>query len=120
MAELAAGSDAIAINEAVEITGRSYSSNFQFDHAFLWSKGKMIDLGVLPNGTTSEANGINAWGQVVGLVGLSSSTDPLSVAFLYSDGKMRNLNDRIRLIPVGFCPTQLESTIADRSPAPVT
>jgi probable HAF family extracellular repeat protein len=91
----ATGSDATAINDAVEITGRSYSSNFQFEHAFLWSKGKMIDLGVLPNGTTSEANSINVWGQVVGEATVSSSPYPTSVAFLYSDGKMRNLNDMI-------------------------
>jgi len=91
----ATGSDATAINDAVEITGRSYSSNFQFEHAFLWSKGKMIDLGVLPNGTTSEANSINAWGQVVGGATVNSSPYPTTVAFLYSDGKMRDLNDMI-------------------------
>ena len=55
----------------------------------------MIDLGVLPNGTTSEANSINVWGQVVGEATVSSSPYPTSVAFLYSDGKMRNLNDMI-------------------------
>jgi probable HAF family extracellular repeat protein len=61
----------------------------------LWSKGKMIDLCVLPNCTTSEGNSINGEGQVVGEAGLSSSTGPIGVAFLYSDGKMHNLNDMI-------------------------
>jgi probable HAF family extracellular repeat protein len=79
-------SEATAINDSIEITGKSYSSNFQFQHAFLWSKGKMIDLGVLPNSTTSEGSSINRAGQVVGGSG---------AAFLYSDGKMHNLNDMI-------------------------
>jgi probable HAF family extracellular repeat protein len=92
----ATGSDATAVNDAGEIVGRSYSSNFQFEHAFLWRKGKMIDLGVLFNGSISEANGINKWGQVVGSSGpIFSSTGNSGAAFLYSDGKLRNLNDMI-------------------------
>jgi probable HAF family extracellular repeat protein len=91
----AAGSDATAINDAVEITGRSYSSNFQFEHAFLWRKGKMLDLGVLPNGSTSAANSINADGDIVGAATVSAPTGPTGVAFLYSEGKMRNLNGMI-------------------------
>jgi probable HAF family extracellular repeat protein len=90
----AAGSHATAINDAVEITGTAYSLNFQFEHAFLWSKGKMFDLGLLPNGITSEANSINAGGDIVGAATVSSSTST-GVAFLYSDGKMSDLNSMI-------------------------
>ena len=37
-----------------------------YDHAFLYSNGKMTDLGTLPGGSESYAYGINASGQVVG------------------------------------------------------
>ncbi len=87
-------STATAINDSVQITGTASSLNFEFGHAFLWSKGTMIDLGVLPNDTISQANSINAWGQVVGS---SSANTPTGIdhAFLYSNGKMHDLNDMI-------------------------
>src|SRR4051794_14330794 len=46
----------------------------------------VTDLGTL-GGTVSEANGINASGQVVGWSSLPGGT----FAFLYSDGAMHNL-----------------------------
>jgi probable HAF family extracellular repeat protein len=93
-----ARSDGMAINNSLEITGHSSAANFINDHAFLWSKGKMIDLGVLPTGITSQGESINSWGQVVGLAEVA---DPsildtyLNRGFLYSNGKLHNLNDLI-------------------------
>jgi probable HAF family extracellular repeat protein len=52
-------------------------------HAFLYSGGPMMDLGVLPGTLASHATGINASGQVVGY-----SDDH---AFLYSGGTMTDL-----------------------------
>jgi uncharacterized membrane protein len=40
-------------------------------HAFLWEDGKMTDLGTLPGGDETLANGINTRGQVVGVSVLS-------------------------------------------------
>jgi probable HAF family extracellular repeat protein len=76
-----------AINNAMEVTGQSFSEDGSFDHAFLWSKGQMKDLGTLPNALESYGEGINAWGDVVGGTDIG--------AFLYTHGKMYNLNDMI-------------------------
>jgi probable HAF family extracellular repeat protein len=76
-----------AINDAGQVAG--YAKKPQgADHAFLWvpsarnpAKGRMIDLGVLPQGIASVAMGINAQGQVVGY---SNDADSYGHAFLWS------------------------------------
>ena len=61
-------------------------------HAFLWQNGSgMQDLGTFAGGHGSAANGINNSGQVVG----GGDTDNSYHAFLYSDGKMIDLNTLI-------------------------
>lgn len=77
-------------------------------HAFLYNGEQMIDLGSLSGASSgldySYALGVNAADQVVGYSYLSSdqgkglSNTPLgpwSVAFVYSQGLMKNLNDLI-------------------------
>ena len=62
--------------------------------AFLYGNGKMTDLGTLPGGTGSDANGINDSGQVVGLGDIGSHDEngnPVERAFLYSTGAMTDL-----------------------------
>jgi len=61
-------------------------------HAFLYQTGKMQDLGTLNGGTVSQANGINAAGQIVGMASIADGTFH---AFLYADGKMKDLNDLV-------------------------
>ena len=78
-----------AINNSGEIVGFSTTPNTT--HAFLYA-GKMKDLGVLIGAVTSDANGINDEGDVVGQ---SSFADGNSRAFLYTDGVMEDLNSLI-------------------------
>ncbi|MGE5164235.1 MAG: hypothetical protein ACM3IH_09450 [Sphingobacteriales bacterium] len=72
-----------AINGTGQVTGQADG------HAFLYSDGKMLDLGTL-GGSDSTGNGINDSGQVVGIstTGDYSGFAPTTHAFLYSDGVM--------------------------------
>jgi probable HAF family extracellular repeat protein len=62
-------------------------------HAFLWSTGKMKDLGNLAGipGWNSKADSINNCGEIVGWSDSVVSGTSTQRAFLYVDGKMLNL-----------------------------
>lgn len=80
------GTEAYGINNSGEVVGTGYirSSNF---HAFLYSGGKMKDLG--PSGAyQASAYAINTSGQIVGSYSLNSGA---SGTFLYTGGKMTTL-----------------------------
>lgn len=88
----------MAINNRGEVVGFSDLPGDYVDgvltpnfHAFLWSTqlNRMIDLGVLPGDSISEALDINDTGQIVGI------SLPSLRAFLYENGRMWNLNDLI-------------------------
>ncbi len=85
-----------AINEAGEVVGFADlpASATASTDAFLWTKGKMRDLGVLAGGCVSGASGINAKTQVVGA---SFPCDgSLPHAFLWENGgPMVDLNDLV-------------------------
>ncbi len=82
---------ALDINNAGEIVGAGASVGAL--HAFLYCSGNTVDLGVLAAGGTSEADGINNSGQVVGYTDISSGAEH---AFLYSgSGPMQDLNNLI-------------------------
>lgn len=80
-------SSAIDINEKGQVVGWSYNSSGD-EHAFLWKKGTMIDLGTLPDDTRSVANGINNQGQVVGASYAYSGDEH---AFIWDNGVMTDL-----------------------------
>jgi probable HAF family extracellular repeat protein len=69
------------INPAGQVVGKSYLPGNEVYHAFLWDKGVMTDLGTL--GGNSEARGINARGQIVGVSG--------NRAFFWEKGVMTEL-----------------------------
>jgi probable HAF family extracellular repeat protein len=86
-----------AINQRGEVVGFSNFSAADggeyHPHAFYWAEGSGIaDLRTLPSPLdgTSEAWGINRWGQVVGR---SCSVDGDCHAFLWQDGVMSDLNE---------------------------
>jgi probable HAF family extracellular repeat protein len=85
---------ATAINDAGQVTG-GFFTDFGPSHAFVWQNGTLIDLGTLASTGTgplaSNANGINASGQVVG-----TSFGPSGHAIIASlDRCMTDLNDAI-------------------------
>jgi probable HAF family extracellular repeat protein len=83
--DLGAGTGVTDINNSGQIVGGEGGAS---GHAFLYSNGAMTDLGTLPGGTESFAEGINDPGQVVGH---SNIANGLYHAFLYSNGAMTDL-----------------------------
>jgi probable HAF family extracellular repeat protein len=64
------------------------------EHAFLWARGLMRDLGTLPGGEVSRAIKVNGRGQVVGLSTTEPGQElgqPGTHAFLWEGGVMRDL-----------------------------
>ncbi|HEY0791360.1 MAG TPA: hypothetical protein VGD78_09890 [Chthoniobacterales bacterium] len=89
---LGTDSDATALNDVGEVVGGVLldPDNLTY-HAFLYTRGKMLDLGTLPGTDSSYAYGINASGQVVGTSyrgGLFQS----GRGWVYLHGRMRDLN----------------------------
>jgi probable HAF family extracellular repeat protein len=81
-------SAANAVNDAGQVTG--WANKRKSVHAFLWSRGKMTDLGTFGSGKlNSSAYGINRSGQVVGASEINA--DLAYHAFLWSKGKMLDL-----------------------------
>jgi len=86
---------AYAINRFGQIAGESYTGYTPNDTTgiptvdpFLWSNGKMIDLGSL-GGTIGWSVWLNDWGQVIGISNLAG--DQSFHGFLWSFGKLIDL-----------------------------
>lgn len=55
-----------AINSFGEIVGYSDYNEIENSHAVAWDHGKLRDLGTLPGGTVSQANGVDDAGEIAG------------------------------------------------------
>lgn len=86
-------SAAVAVNQLGIVAGYASIAGDVNTHAIIYYRGHITDLGVLDQGD-SFALAINDLGQVVGTSGLNS-TDGVIDAFIYSDGKLQDLNTLI-------------------------
>src|SRR5438445_496493 len=87
---------AYAINGAGQVAGWAHTQS-EATHAFLYTGGKMTDLGAYNIDTVGEA--INSAGVLVGQTyGVDGSGNPFYHAFVYSGGAFQDLNN---LIPAG-------------------
>lgn len=84
-------STARAINAQGQIVGDASTTQFRYNHAFLYSRGTLHDLGVMKDGEASVALDINDHGQVVGIVSGSTGSTSWDRGFLYQNGSMRSL-----------------------------
>jgi probable HAF family extracellular repeat protein len=98
---LSAGGDSQGwgIDESGQVTGYSWTPEIpNLGHAFLYSEGKMSDLGTLPGGVVSVGYAINTGGNherrvhgdSIQVTGYSGTQDG-NHAFLYSNGAMSDL-----------------------------
>lgn len=86
------------INNEGQVVGQSDLLGDTFHHGFFWEKGAMTDVGSLPGFPTSIAQGINNQANVVGFSQDANGDDFSSVAFLWQNGVLTDLNT---LIPAG-------------------
>lgn len=80
------------INNKGQVVGQSDLPGDTFHHGFFWEKGTMTDVGSLPGLPNSIAQAINNHGQVVGFSQDANGDDSSSVAFLWQDGVLTDLN----------------------------
>jgi Predicted integral membrane proteins containing uncharacterized repeats len=77
-----------AINSRGQIAGAIPTPISGERHAALWENGTIVDVGVLPGDTSSNAQAINNRGQIVGW---SSSFSGVYRAFIWDNGTMSEL-----------------------------
>jgi probable HAF family extracellular repeat protein len=107
------------INDAGQIIGMTtngLSGTAAVSNAFILRGGKFTDLGSL-GGKTASVNGINSFGAVVGasqtkVLGGADGKTLESHAFIWSDGKMTDLNSLVNPITYNGAKVVLTSAVA--------
>ncbi len=79
----------MGINASGDTAGFADLDNGNEFHAVLWVQGKIRDLGVLPGGLFSEANGMNDRDEVVGFS--DGNGHGVQAAIWYKNGRVRDL-----------------------------
>ena len=95
-----AGSEPTALNNLDQVVGQAdltddETTHYWRKHAFLWERGKMQDLGVLPGGNYSRPSAINDASQIVGFSNAGKSQINIHPV-LWKQGQIEDLS---RLIP---------------------
>ncbi|PWU57709.1 HAF repeat-containing protein [Micromonospora sp. S4605] len=85
------------LNDVGDVVGISQNTQSEM-HATLWTAGTIRDLGTL-GGNYSEARAVNDARQVVGIARTSNDGFYTERAFLWQDGRMVDLNERVRDLP---------------------
>ena len=80
------------INNEDQVVGQSDLPGDLTHHAFLWQRGVITDLGTIYDLPVSVANGINNKGQVVGFSQDLNGDFSSTVAWIWQDGTMTDLN----------------------------
>lgn len=84
---------AFALNDQGAAVGFATLPGDALFHATLWtSVGNMLDLGVIGDDPSSNADSINSKNQIVGSSGDFSTDPPTSRVFLWENGEMVDLN----------------------------
>ena len=89
-------SGASAINNAGLIVGDKYFPDGEGGnviHAYTYAGGVVTDLGTVPNGYNSYADGVNEAGHVTGTVEVDGPPNYPSHPFLYTGGPLQDLGD---------------------------
>jgi probable HAF family extracellular repeat protein len=87
------------INDAGEVVGVAETSTVDPTtggltfHAFLWRRGRMIDLGTQGGASYSDAYAINNRGQVAAVSFTGTTSAPASVAYVWQDGRTTPLGN---------------------------
>jgi probable HAF family extracellular repeat protein len=86
---------AFAINDAGQAVGTSSIDSSGNTHAALWQGSSVQDLGILPGYRNSEATSVNsagvAAGRAISLTAVDIEGNPVSHAFLFSNGSVTDL-----------------------------
>jgi probable HAF family extracellular repeat protein len=102
-----------AVSEnGMSIVGTCSPSYVDGEQGFLYSNGKMINVGNLgapPGGAGTYAFGVNDSGEVVGLSAIPYGDSYLGQPFLYADGSIYNLN---ALLDSSGAGVQLQNALA--------
>jgi probable HAF family extracellular repeat protein len=82
----------VAINNAGDMVVNSHHADGSMGRTYLYTGGRLADLGMLKGHTHSAGTGINNLGHIVG----ASQSARERRAFIYADGTMEDLNHLIR------------------------